>query len=244
MIQIEEENARLKCRIDEQDELIEALYVKQGDSKALKKEIKLLKENLVNQNELMDEIQNLKASNMNTAEHKITRAREKAIDALRDIVDEIISTKQPNREIQNNQHSRVGGILIPYDGKIVPISKTNAIIIQAINSIMDYNTPKQMFVLSDIHLTLHNCVLSHNDYLQPVDLRRHEFLQNLINRLFNCPVKDGHRVTDANLSPFGRIPPDAVENLTIKYITKTLKIIEVFVGELLEIQKTKINLIM
>ena len=65
--QIEEENKQMRSRMKEQDnrmkmqdELIKELIVKQMDARILKKEIKLLKDNLVNQSELIEEIKNLK----------------------------------------------------------------------------------------------------------------------------------------------------------------------------------------
>ena len=67
--QIEEENKQMRARMQEQDnrmkmqdELINELIMKQMDARILKKEIKLLKDNLVNQSELIEEIKNLKES--------------------------------------------------------------------------------------------------------------------------------------------------------------------------------------
>ena len=62
LAQIEEENMLMKARLLEQDAAIADLSRKQVDAKVFKKEIKLLKENLVNQAELIEEIKNLKES--------------------------------------------------------------------------------------------------------------------------------------------------------------------------------------
>jgi len=60
LAQIEEENMLMKARLLEQDVAIAELSRKQVDAKVLKKEIRLLKENLVNQAELIEEIKILK----------------------------------------------------------------------------------------------------------------------------------------------------------------------------------------
>jgi hypothetical protein len=57
-----EENKQMRARMKIQDELIKELIMKQMDARMLKKEIKLLKDNLVNQSELIEEIKNLKES--------------------------------------------------------------------------------------------------------------------------------------------------------------------------------------
>jgi hypothetical protein len=236
-----EVNVRFASKIKDQGETIELLYAKYADTKALKKEIKLLKENLVNQSELIEEINSLKESIMNNSstvnkkEEKIKQSREKALSELYDLVDEIISKQQTSRDDE--------------DLKFVAVSKSSAIIVQAINTIMDYYNPKRMFMLSDIHYTLQNYIINttgpYKDTrsainFQPQELRRHEFLQNFINRLFNCGEKDGHRVTIKNVVPsFNSNTYNAMLMLTNQYIAKALKIIEIFVGELLEIHESE-----
>jgi hypothetical protein len=175
------------------------------------------------------------SSTVNKKEEKIKQSREKALSELYDLVDEIISKQQTSRDDE--------------DLKFVAVSKSSAIIVQAINTIMDYYNPKRMFMLSDIHYTLQNYIINttgpYKDTrsainFQPQELRRHEFLQNFINRLFNCGEKDGHRVTIKNVVPsFNSNTYNAMLMLTNQYIAKALKIIEIFVGELLEIHESE-----
>ena len=217
----------MKIKMNAQDELIEALTTKQTDAKVLKKEIKLLKDNLVNQCELIEEIKMMKVHVQK--ENRIKIARETAYNGLTDIADEIISNQPPHQA---------------YEIKFKAIEKINVLIVQTINTIMDFNNPKRMFIFNDILSSIKNHFtippLNTHVIFVPYELRRHTFLQNFINQLFNSGVADGHRITPHHLPNHKEeVNGNGVENLTVKYIGKTLKIIETFVGELLEIGEYK-----
>jgi hypothetical protein len=178
----------------------------------------------------------------NNKENRIKIARETAYNGLTDIADEIISNQSPHCHV------------IEYNTtlQIKAIEKTNAIIVQTINTIMDFNNPKRMFILTEIlssiknHFTIPHHNLKMRVIFVPYELRRHIFLQNFINLLYNSGAHDGHRITPHHLPNHKEeVNGNGVENLTIIYINRTLQIIETFVGELLEIAvsntKTKAN---
>ena len=253
MTQIEEENVQMKIKMNAQDELIEALTTKQTDAKVLKKEIKLLKDNLVNQCELIEEIKMMKVHVQK--ENRIKIARETAYNGLTDIADEIISK-------QKKTYNELSGIvddiiekqkkhLIDDCIKFKAIEKTNALIVQTINTIMDFNNPKRIFILTDILSSITNYFVSFTGdkkkqvngriiMYMPEELGRHPFLQNFINQFYNSGALDGHRIGYHHLPPSICFDDGyGVEKLTVKYIGRTLKIIETFVGELLEISVCK-----
>ena len=211
MTEMEETINQMKIKMKAQDDLIDVLYTKQADSKVLKKEIKLLKDNLVNQCELMEDVKNLKESMTNNKEDQIKGARDKVYNLLTDMVAEIISKQSPHTyinedelgfKIKTNKITNSIG-----DLKFIAIEKTNAIIVEAINTIIDLNNPKQMLVLADIVSSIKAKFTSEPNknrrmVFAPHEQIKHEFLQNFINRLFNCPAKDGHRITNIHLNNF------------------------------------------
>ena len=244
MAEMEETINQMKIKMKAQDDLIDVLYTKQIDSKVLKKEIKLLKENLVNQGELMEDVKNITAIVTNNKDDQIKLAREKVYNELTDMVGEIISKQPPPTHINEDEFGYKTGTTkitnsIVVDFKFGAVEKTNAIIVEVINNILAFNNSKQMFVLAEIissikaHFT--SPPVAHGLIFTPYQLRRHAFLQNFINRLFNCNVKDGHRITVNHLTP----GCEDINGLQKKYVSRTLKLIEVFVVELLEIGEYK-----
>jgi hypothetical protein len=87
LAQIEEENTQMKAKLLQQESAIEALKSKQVEVKTLKKEIKLLKDNLVNQCELQEEILLLKGSIAEKKEEKHDSKRELLNALIKDIID-------------------------------------------------------------------------------------------------------------------------------------------------------------